>query len=42
MMISENFQMKLMYSHNYGKIKIDSDEYSFRRKYLNIGIIFKF
>lgn len=42
MMISENFLMKLMYSHNYGKIKIDSDEYSLRRKYLNIGIIFKF
>lgn len=42
MMISENFQMKLMYSHNYGKIKIDFDEYSFRRRYLNIGISFEF
>ncbi len=42
MVISKKFQLKLMYAHNYGKIKIDSYEYSLRRENMSLSINFKF
>jgi len=41
MVISKNYQLKLMYAHNYGKIKIDSYEYSLRRENMSLSINFK-
>ncbi|GAB6283741.1 MAG: hypothetical protein STSR0008_25440 [Ignavibacterium sp.] len=41
MVISKKFQLKLMYAHNYGKIKIDLNEYSLKRENMSLSINFK-
>ncbi len=37
---SENFQIKLLYSNEYGKIKLFRNEYSIRRSNFSLGIYF--
>ncbi|MDP2362319.1 MAG: hypothetical protein Q8M94_00975 [Ignavibacteria bacterium] len=40
--ISKYFQLKFLYAHNYGKVKLDSYEYSLRKENLTLALYYKF
>jgi len=40
--ISKYTQLKFLYSHNYGKINLISEDYSFRKENLTIALYYKF
>ena len=40
--ISKYFQLKFLYTHNYGKVKLDSYEYSLRKENLTLALYYKF
>ena len=40
--ISKYFQLKFLYAHNYGKVKLYSYEYSLRKENLSLALYYKF
>ncbi|MCZ7610107.1 MAG: hypothetical protein M5U17_08045 [Ignavibacterium sp.] len=40
--LSKYFQLKFLYAHNYGKVKLDLYEYSLRKENLALALYFKF
>jgi len=40
--ISKYFQLKFLYAYNYGKVKLDSYEYSLRKENLTLALYYKF
>jgi hypothetical protein len=41
-LISKYLQLKFLYAHNYGKVKLDSNEYFLRKEYLTVALYYKF
>lgn len=40
--ISKNIQLKFLYAYNYGKVKLENDEFSLRKENLSIAFYYKF
>ncbi|MFN3871718.1 MAG: hypothetical protein ACK4R9_01825 [Ignavibacterium sp.] len=40
--ISKNVELKLLYAYNYGRVKLDNDEFRLRKENLSIAFYYKF
>ncbi|MFN3693661.1 MAG: hypothetical protein ACK4UV_01535 [Ignavibacterium sp.] len=40
--VSKNVELKFLYAHNYGKVKLDNDEFRLRKENLSIAFYYKF